>query len=118
MVQLYCTEDQTNPLMKPTRYNMHMAMVWLVQGCQAGDSLVFHFSGHGSQQRDYSGEELDGMNETLCPVDFETAGMITDDEINNTIVRPIPHGVRLHAIIDACHSGTVLDLPWLCKFNR
>jgi LSD1 subclass zinc finger protein len=115
---LTLTEDQTNPLMKPTRYNMHMAMVWLVQGCQAGDSLVFHFSGHGSQQRDYSGEELDGMNETLCPVDFETAGMITDDEINNTIVRPIPHGVRLHAIIDACHSGTVLDLPWLCKFNR
>lgn len=104
--------------MKPTRYNMHMAMVWLVQGCNAGDSLVFHYSGHGSQQRDYSGEELDGMNETLCPLDFETAGMITDDEINDTIVKPLPHGVRLHAIIDACHSGTVLDLPWLCRFNR
>jgi hypothetical protein len=115
---LTLTEDQTNPLMKPTRYNMHMAMVWLLQGCKAGDSLVFHYSGHGSQQRDYSGEELDGMTETLCPLDFETAGMITDDEINNTIVKPLPHGVRLNAIIDACHSGTVLDLPWLCKFNR
>lgn len=97
---------------------MHMAMVWLVQGCQAGDSLVFHFSGHGSQQRDTRGEELDGMNETLCPVDFSTAGMITDDEINDTIVKPLPHGVRLHAVIDACHSGTVLDLSWLCKFDR
>jgi hypothetical protein len=104
--------------MKPTRYNLHMAMVWLVQGCTAGDSLVFHYSGHGSQQRDYTGEELDGMNETLCPVDFETAGMIDDNEINQTIVRPLPPGVRLHAIIDACHSGTVLDLPWLVKFNR
>jgi hypothetical protein len=102
--------------MKPTRYNL--AMVWLVQGCTAGDSLVFHYSGHGSQQRDYTGEELDGMNETLCPVDFETAGMIDDNEINQTIVRPLPPGVRLHAIIDACHSGTVLDLPWLVKFNR
>ncbi|XP_024401505.1 metacaspase-1 isoform X1 [Physcomitrium patens] len=115
---LTLTEEQPSAVMKPTRYNMHMAMVWLIQGCQAGDSLVFHYSGHGSQQRDYSGEEADGFNETLCPVDFETAGMIVDDEINDTIVKPLPHGVRLHAIIDACHSGTVLDLPFLCRFNR
>ncbi|KAL0397419.1 UNVERIFIED_CONTAM: Metacaspase-1 [Sesamum calycinum] len=94
-----------------------MAMHWLVQGCQPGDSLVFHYSGHGSQQRDYHGEEVDGHNETLCPVDFETQGMIVDDEINATIVRPIPPGVKLHAIIDACHSGTALDLPFLCRMN-
>ncbi len=29
-------------------------------------------TGHGSQCRDYSGEETDGMNETLCPMDFRT----------------------------------------------
>lgn len=28
-------------------------------------------AGHGSQQRDPTGEELDGMNETLCPMDFQ-----------------------------------------------
>ncbi|KAL0464275.1 UNVERIFIED_CONTAM: Metacaspase-1 [Sesamum latifolium] len=112
------TEEETDPYRIPTLYNIRMAMHWLVQGCQPGDSLVFHYSGHGSQQRDYHGEEVDGHNETLCPVDFETQGMIVDDEINATIVRPIPPGVKLHAIIDACHSGTALDLPFLCRMNR
>ncbi|KAI3755350.1 hypothetical protein L1987_55147 [Smallanthus sonchifolius] len=37
--------------------------------------------------------------------------MIVDDEINDTIVRLLKSGVKLHAIIDAFHSGTILDLP-------
>lgn len=115
---LMLTEEEIDPYKKPTKHNMRMAMFWLVQGCQPGDSLVFHFSGHGSQQRNYTGDEVDGYDETLCPLDFETQGMIVDDEINATIVRPLPHGVKLHAIIDACHSGTVLDLPFLCRMNR
>nr|AXQ06491.1 metacaspase [Vriesea carinata] len=112
------TDDQTDPYRIPTKHNIRMAMYWLVQGCQAGDSLVFHYSGHGSQQRNYTGDEIDGFDETLCPLDFETQGMIVDDEINATIVRPLPSGVKLHAFVDACHSGTVLDLPFLCRMNR
>lgn len=115
---LMLNEEQRDPLRIPTKHNMRMALFWLVQGCQPGDSLVFHYSGHGSQQRNYSGDEVDGYDETLLPLDFETQGMIVDDEINATIVRPLPRGVRLHAIIDACHSGTVLDLPFLCRLNR
>ncbi|KAL2614070.1 hypothetical protein R1flu_025762 [Riccia fluitans] len=115
---LMLTEEERDPLRRPTIHNIRMAMFWLVQGCKSGDSLVFHFSGHGSQQRNLYGDERDGMDETLCPVDFETQGMIVDDEINMAIVRPLVPGVRLHAIIDACHSGTVLDLPWLCRMNR
>ncbi|KAF3435029.1 hypothetical protein FNV43_RR22116 [Rhamnella rubrinervis] len=45
-------------------------------------------------------------------------GMIVDDEVNATIVRPLPQGTTLHALIDACHSATVLDLPFLCRMNR
>lgn len=112
------TEEETDPYKIPTKQNMRMALFWLVQGCQPGDSLVFHYSGHGSRQRNYNGDEVDGYDETLCPLDFETQGMIVDDEINTAIVRPIPPGVKLHAIIDACHSGTVLDLPFLCRMNR
>ncbi|KAI4354640.1 hypothetical protein L6164_003487 [Bauhinia variegata] len=115
---LMLTEEETDPFRRPTKHNMRMAMYWLVQGCQPGDSLVFHYSGHGSQQRNYSGDEADGYDETLCPLDFETQGMIVDDEINATIVRPLPHGVKLHALIDACHSGTILDLPFLCRMDR
>lgn len=111
-------EEETDPYRIPTKQNMRMALYWLVQGCTAGDSLVFHYSGHGSRQRNYNGDEVDGFDETLCPLDFETQGMIVDDEINATIVRPLPHGVKLHSIIDACHSGTVLDLPFLCRMNR
>ncbi|CAL9081282.1 unnamed protein product, partial [Musa textilis] len=110
--------DFTDPYKIPTKHNIRMALYWLVQGCQPGDSLVFHYSGHGSQQRSYHSDEVDGYDETLCPLDFESQGMIVDDEINATIVRPLPHGVKLHAIIDACHSGTVLDLPFLCRMNR
>lgn len=112
------TEEQTDPYKIPTKQNMRMALFWLVQGCQPGDSLVFHYSGHGSRQRNYNGDEVDGYDETLCPLDFETQGMIVDDEINATIVKPLPLGVKLHAIIDACHSGTVLDLPFLCRMSR
>ncbi|KAM5554500.1 hypothetical protein ABKV19_022736 [Rosa sericea] len=112
------TEEETNPANIPNKYNIRMALHWLVQGCQPGDSLVLHYSGHGSRQRAYHGDEVDGYDETLCPLDFETQGMIVDDEINATIVRPLPHGVKLHAIIDSCHSGTVLDLPFLCRMDR
>ncbi|CAL5407617.1 unnamed protein product [Camellia sinensis] len=115
---LMLTEEEADPLRRPTKHNIRMAMYWLVQGCQPGDSLVLHYSGHGSQQRNYTGDEIDGFDETLCPLDFETQGMIVDDEINATIVRPLPPGVKLHAIIDACHSGTVLDLPFLCRMDR
>ena len=116
---LYCfAEEQTDPYKIPTKHNIRMAMYWLLQGCQPGDSLVFHYSGHGAQQRSYSGDEVDGMDETLCPLDFETQGMIVDDEINAALVRPLPHGAKLHALIDACHSGTALDLPFLCRMSR
>ncbi|KAL8500492.1 hypothetical protein ACS0TY_020185 [Phlomoides rotata] len=112
------TEEETDPYRIPNKNNMRMALYWLVQGCEPGDSLVFHYSGHGSRQRNYNGDEVDGYDETLCPLDFETQGMIVDDEINASIVRPLPHGVKLHAFIDSCHSGTVLDLPFLCRMNR
>ncbi|KAF6135481.1 hypothetical protein GIB67_015334 [Kingdonia uniflora] len=112
------SKEETDQYRLPTKHNMRMALYWLVQGCQPGDSLVFHYSGHGSRQRNYNGDEVDGFDETLCPLDFETQGMIVDDEINTTIVKPLTHGVKLHAIIDACHSGTVLDLPFLCRMSR
>ncbi|XP_023552768.1 metacaspase-1-like [Cucurbita pepo subsp. pepo] len=115
---LMLTDEETDIYKRPTKQNIRMALHWLVQGVQAGDSLVFHFSGHGLQQKNLTGDEIDGFDETLCPLDFETAGMIVDDEINATIVRPLPYGAKLHAIVDSCHSGTMLDLPFLCRMDR
>jgi len=52
------------------------------------------------------------MNETILPVDFEQAGMMTDDHIGDLIVKHLPEGVRLTVLLDCCHSGTGLDLPF------
>lgn len=109
---LVLTEDGDDPDSAPTKKNIENGLSWLVDDCQDGDSLVFFYSGHGLRQPDFENDELDGFDETICPVDFEKEGMIIDNYINTTIVRPLKPGVRLHAIIDACHSGTVLDLEY------
>ncbi|KOM27703.1 hypothetical protein LR48_Vigan452s000200 [Vigna angularis] len=104
------TEHGENGNLIPTKHNIMESLRWLVKDAEPGDSLVFYFSGHGSQQPDLKEDEIDGFDETLCPVDYLIEGMIIDNEINSTIVWPLKKGVTLHAIVDACHSGTILDL--------
>ncbi|KAJ4716881.1 metacaspase 1 [Melia azedarach] len=83
-------EEEANPGMIPTKQNLRAALRWLVRDCQPGDSLLFHYSGHGSTQNDLNNDEVDGVDEVICPVDYETEGPIIDDEINSTIVTPLP----------------------------
>jgi len=97
---------------QPTRDNIIDGVRWLVDGAQPGDVLFMHYSGHGSQVRDDTGDEEDGKDETLCPVDYSSGGMITDDELFQELVAPLPPGCRLIALMDCCHSGTILDLPY------
>ena len=106
------TDDQKNPRAQPTRANILRAMDWLVSGAQPNDNLFFHYSGHGGQTEDRDGDEEDGMDETIYPVDFKQAGMIVDDEMHRRMVRPLPPGCRLTAVFDCCHSGSALDLPY------
>ncbi|XP_021684099.2 metacaspase-1 isoform X2 [Hevea brasiliensis] len=113
---LILTEDETEPHLTPTKKNIEISLKWLVQDCQYGDSLVFFFSGHGSRQRDFNFDERDGFDETICPVDFLKEGIILDNYINSTIAQPLPPGVILHAIVDSCYSGTILDLVHV--YNR
>lgn len=103
---------------KPTKAAMEAGMKWLVQGAAQGDSLFFHYSGHGAQQRDTSGDEADGMDEALCPADFETAGLLSDDDIYCYLVGGLAEGVRLTCVLDCCHSGTILDLPYSFKADE
>jgi hypothetical protein len=105
-------DDDPRPAFQPTRQNIYNASRWLVGDARAGDSLFFSFSGHGSQLRDPLGEELDGMDETILPVDFKRAGQIRDTELNGWLVAPLPADATLHCVVDSCHSGTVLDLPY------
>ena len=98
------TDDNNNAngaMMMPTRANIIAAFHWLVQGAQSGDSLFVHYSGHGGSQRDTdpNTDEVDGMDETLIPVDYEKAGVIVDDDIHAILVAGLPQGVRLTAIM-------------------
>ena len=43
----------------------------MVEGAQAGDNLFMHYSGHGGSMRDDNGDEKDGMDETLVPLDYQ-----------------------------------------------
>jgi len=104
-------EGARNSNYLPTRANIMRGFQWLVQGVSEGDALFFHFSGHGSQVPDKSGFEEDGLNETILPVDYQK-GQISDDVIWSSIVYPLPSGVKLTVIMDCCHSGTGLDLPF------
>jgi len=110
--------DAPNPGMRsdgmPTRANIEAGMKWLIAGAQSGDSLFFHYSGHGAFAKDVRPEtdEADGQDETLVPCDYKESGMIVDDDIFDMMVAPLPKGVRLTVITDCCHSGSVFDLPY------
>ncbi|MGA2612678.1 MAG: caspase family protein [Spirochaetia bacterium] len=78
----------------------------LVAAGAAGDTLVFHYSGHGSQVADTEGDEADKKDEIICPWDFDwDANYIKDDDFAR-IFKDLKKGVGLEVILDSCHSGT------------
>jgi hypothetical protein len=83
----------------------------LIANAQAGDIVVFHYSGHGSQMKDVSGDELDGLDETIVPHDSrDPAGKvfdISDDEINGLLQELSKKTKNITFIFDSCNSGTV-----------
>jgi hypothetical protein len=114
---LILTDDQRDRNKLPTKANIIAACRWLTEGARPGDSLFMHFSGHGGQAIDTDGDEVDGYDETILPVDYKIAGQIVDDDLNTILVRPLPPGVKLSVLFDSCHSGTALDLPYIYNVN-
>jgi hypothetical protein len=92
---------------RATKKAMVERLLWLVKGAKAGDRLLFHYSGHGSQVRDRDGDELkDRLDEILCPHDMDwDDAYITDDELREIFSR-VPEGTNLEVLLDCCHSGT------------
>lgn len=97
---------------EPTRENILKAYKDLVAAAQPGDAIFTHYSGHGGKLRDDDGDEKDGYDETLVPVDYASSGQIRDDDLYKVLVTPMPKGVTMTSVMDCCHSGTVLDLPF------
>jgi hypothetical protein len=89
-----------------TKKEILTQLKWLIEGAEAGDQLLFHYSGHGAQApTKFNSLEKDGLDEIICPYDF--------DGTNNTSLRDkefaqlfaaIPKGVHFVWISDSCHA--------------
>jgi hypothetical protein len=79
---------------------------WLVKDAQAGDQLLFHYSGHGAQAPTKNHkEEADGYDEIICPYDFDWSSDTTlKDKEFAEIFQHIPKGVHFIWISDSCHA--------------
>lgn len=85
---------------------------------QKGDIVYLHFSMHGQPFEDINGDEADGWDEALIPVDaqmhyakgkYEGKKHLVDDELEKYISQirsKIGPNGKLYVVLDACHSGT------------
>lgn len=80
----------------------------LIEPTQAGDIVVLHFSGHGSQMKDGDDDERDGFDETLVPHDSRQPGKydISDDQIRGLLSLLAEKTNNITFVFDSCHSGT------------
>lgn len=80
---------------------------WLIGGLTAGDRILFHYSGHGTQvaQRDGEGS-VDRLDDAICPVDFDWTAphMILGRQFKH-LFASVPADVEFVWISDSCHSG-------------
>ena len=103
------TETLTSPN-HPKKQTIMDAIDWLLFNQTEGDNLVFYYSGHGSNTEDLNRDEKDRKDEVIVPLDFENAGVITDDWLKSNLVDKVKNNITLYSFFDSCNSGTVLDL--------
>lgn len=101
-----------------THANITKALEQLAKNSKKGDVVYTHFSMHGQPYEDLNGDEEDGWDEALIPIDaqmqylegvYEGENHLLDDELEvyfNEIRHKIGKNGQLYVILDACHSGT------------
>lgn len=102
----------------PTRAQILAAMADVLRHVRPGDRVVFHFSGHGSQQPQPAGArhpEPDGLDEVLLPADVRQWGgpgeavaipnALLDDEIGDWLDALVDRGAQVWAFFDTCHAS-------------
>ncbi|MEF3048813.1 caspase family protein [Pseudotabrizicola sp. L79] len=98
----------------PVRADILAALKAVSAASQPGDTVVFYFSGHGSQAPDANGDEGGGYDEILLPADADAwkgqvgavQNALIDDELAAWAQPMLARGVKVVGIIDACHSAT------------
>lgn len=101
-----------------TASNIRKQLFKFSSSCKPGDIVYLHFSCHGQPVEDLDGDEADGWDEAIIPVDaqkvyiknkYKGENHITDDELNRffrTIRTKIGRKGYLTIVVDACHAGT------------
>ncbi len=86
---------------------------WLAEPLNDGqpEVRIFHYAGHGLPQPDQNGDEPDGADECLAPIDYLSAGVLTDDHLAE-LYQGFLGTTRLILLMDCCHSGTISKDPF------
>lgn len=93
-----------------TKQNILSGLKELIKGVVAGDTIYFHYSGHGSQVvvDDWTNnDEPDGRDEIICPIDLDWNDPLRDHQLSY-LFKLIPEGVKIVVVLDCCHSGSGL----------
>lgn len=88
--------DNIPDIFKPTRENIMSGLKWLVEGTQAGDVLCLYFAGRGHRTVNPDGSETRG----ILPMDWETAGIITETDLYDILAANVPEYCRMTIILD------------------
>ena len=107
------TDDTSNISLKPTKRNIIDSINWLVKDLKKGESVYFHYSGHGGLTLDLNKDEISGRDSCIYPINNGKIEMIIDDELKSLLVNRIPTNCKCFAVLDSCHSGSAMDL----RFN-
>lgn len=110
-------DDSSVGTLLPTRNNILYYLRLLAAQSFKLSELWIHYSGHGSQMKDYvngNNSLRPGMDDLLVPMDHETSGIITDLDIL-AIIRTIK--CRCIVLFDSCNSGTISDLPYVFNYQ-
>lgn len=103
--------DDINTFIRPTRDNIINQLNDLITKANTNNApeIFFHYSGHGTYTRDNNKDEVDKRDEMICPVDLN---FIRDDDLRGIFTR-LNNNTTALCVMDACNSGTSLDLPYL-----
>lgn len=112
------TENEpSNKEKLPTKDNILLNLSLLLKKMKSGDELFVYYSGHGYYIENPFSDEKDKRDELLCPLDCDNHpsgfGYIVDDTILHMFQNTPATGLNICFIIDACHSGSICDLPYI-----
>lgn len=101
-----------------TYLNITSQLSTFTKQTKKGDLVYLHFSAHGQPVEDLNGDEEDGWDEAIIPIDayknykkdvYEGKNHLLDDQLNTYIKKlraKIGATGFLYVVIDACHAGT------------